>query len=75
MLVILHMCINRTFPFMILVLAMAITRKPVWIQGDVQGLLYFLRENLNLYERGIETVCHLVYLEIEHHQCYNTYSF
>ena len=46
---------------MILVLAMAITRKPVWIQGDVQGLLYFLKENLNLYERGIETVCHLVY--------------
>lgn len=42
---------------MILVLAIAITRKPVWIQR----LLYFLKESLNLYERGIETVCHLVY--------------
>ena len=66
---------HRLVTFMILVLAIAVTPKPVWIPGDTQGLLYFLKENMHLYERGIEIVCHLVYLEVEHYQCYNTYSF
>ena len=56
--------------FTILFPVIAITSK----QGEVQGLLCFLKGKMHLYERGRDSACHLVRLEIEFHLYYNTYN-